>query len=68
MKDCGKNAHRRRTRRGKKSTIGNSTSCRSVGTYYVNVNGYKSKRESIKQLIEECNIDILLFDRNKSIF
>ena len=26
----------------------------------MNVDGYKSKRESIKQLIEECNIDTLL--------
>ena len=26
----------------------------------MNVNGYKSKKKSIKQLIEECNSDILL--------
>ena len=31
----------------------------------MNVNGYKSKRESIKQLIEECNIDILLLTETK---
>ena len=31
----------------------------------MNVNGYKSKRESIKQLIEECNTDILLLTETK---
>ena len=31
----------------------------------MNVNGYKSKRESIKQLIDECNIDILLLTETK---
>ena len=50
---------------GKESTKGKSTSCRSVGIYYVNVNGYKTKRESSKQLIEECNIDILLLSETK---
>ena len=50
---------------GEKSTKGNSASCRSVGIYYVNVNGYKSKRKSIKQLPEECNIDILLLSEAK---
>ena len=49
----------------KKSTKGNSASCRTVGIYYVNVNGYKSKRESINQLIEECNTDILLLTETK---
>ena len=31
----------------------------------MNVNRYKSKRESIKQLIEECNINILLLTETK---
>ena len=65
VKGCGKKAHSRRTRKGKKSTKEKSTSCRSVGMYYVNVNGYKSKGESIKQLIEECIIDILLSTETK---
>ena len=33
--------------------------------YYVNINGYKSKSESIKQLIQENNIDILLLSETK---
>ena len=43
----------------------NSTFCRSVGFCYVNVNAYKSKRESFERLIEECNIDILLLSETK---
>ena len=31
----------------------------------MNVNKYKSKRESIKQLIEECNMAILLLTETK---
>ena len=33
--------------------------------YYVNINGYKSKSESIKQLIQENNTDILLLTETK---
>ena len=33
--------------------------------YYVNINGYKSKADSLKQLIVEQNVDILLLAETK---
>ena len=37
----------------------------SCNTYYVKINGYKSKTENLKQLIVERNVDILLLAETK---
>ena len=37
----------------------------SRNIYYVNINDYKSKTESLKQLIVEQNVDILLLAETK---
>ena len=60
---------KRRVRRGqrgknpKSSTT--SKSVRVCNFYYANVNGLKSKADSIKQLVAENNVDILLLNETK---
>ena len=60
---------KRRVRRGqwgknpKFSTT--SKSARVCNFYYANVNGFKSKADSIKQLVAENNVDILLLSEAK---
>ena len=60
---------KRRVRRGqpgknpKSSTT--SKSARVCNFYYANVNGFKSKADSLKQLVAENNIDILLLSETK---
>ena len=36
-----------------------------LNVYYVNVNGFKSKSDSMKQILEECNVHILLLTETK---
>ena len=54
----------RRCKRGKNKTIGNSA-CHLCNIYHANVNGFRSKSESVKQLIQEKDIDILILNETK---
>ena len=54
----------RRGKRGKSKTIGKSAN-QPCNIYYANVNGFRSKSESIKQLIQEKAIDILILTETK---
>ena len=54
----------RRGKRGKNKTIEKSAN-QLCNIYYANVNGFRSKSESIKQLIQEKAIDILILTENK---
>ena len=56
----------RRGQRGKNRKFSNtSKSARVCNFYYANVNGFKSKADSIKQLVAENNVDILLLSETK---
>ena len=52
-------------RRGQKTGPKQVATPRLCIIYYVNINGYKSKAESLKQLIVEQNVDILLLAKTK---
>ena len=54
----------RRGKRGKNKTVGKYAS-QFCNIYYANVNGFRSKSESIKQLIQENGIDILVLTETK---
>ena len=49
---------------GKNKTVGKYAS-QFCNIYYANVNGFRSKSESIKQLIQENGIDILVLTETK---
>ena len=49
-----------RIRRGQKPGPKQAVIPSLCNIYYVNINGYKSKADSLKQLIVEQNVDILL--------
>ena len=56
----------RRGQRGKKTKSSiTSKSARVCNFYYANVNGFKSNADSIKQLVAENNVDILLISETK---
>ena len=56
----------RRGQQGKKTKFSTTNkSARVCNFYYANVNGFKSKADSIKQLVAENNIDILLLSETK---
>ena len=54
-----------RGKRGKNKTVGKYAS-QFCNIYYANVNGFRSKSESIKQLIQENGIDILVLTKTKA--
>ena len=54
----------RRGKRCKNKTIGKSAN-QLCNIYYANVNGFRSKSESIKQLIQEKALDILILTETK---
>ena len=54
----------RRGKRGKNKTVAKYAS-QFCNIYYANVNGFKSKSESIKQLIQENDIDIVVLTETK---
>ena len=55
---------RKKVRRGVKrnKSISGSKKCQVL---YVNINGYKSKMESVKQLLEELDIDLVMLAETK---
>ena len=56
----------RRGQRGKNRKFSTtSKSARVCNCYYANVDGFKSKADSIKQLVAENNVDILLLSETK---
>ena len=60
---------KRRVRRGQQGKnpkfFTTNKSARACNFYYANVNGFKSKADSIKQLVAENNIDIFLLSETK---
>ena len=60
----GHKKHKRKGKRGKNKTIGKSAN-QLCNIYYTNVNGLRSKNESIRQLIQEKAIDILILTETK---
>ena len=55
----------KRIRRGRKTRIHKQSNNRTINFYYVNLNGYQSEKESLKQIIEENNIHMLLLTETK---
>ena len=55
----------KRIRRGQKTGPKQVVIPSLCNIYYVNINGYKSKADSLKQLIVEQNVDILLLAETK---
>ena len=55
----------KRVRRGRKAGTHKQSNNKTVNFDYVNLNGYRSKKESLKQIIEENNIHILLLTETK---
>ena len=55
----------KRVRRGRKAGTHKQSNNKTINFYYVNLNGYRSKKESLKQIIEENNIHILLLTETK---
>ena len=55
----------KRIRRGRKARTHKQSNIRTINFYYVNLNGYRSKKESLKQITEENNIHILLLTETK---
>ena len=64
LKGHKKHKHIRRGKRGKNNTIGKSAN-QICNIYYANVNVFRSKNESIKQLIQEKAIDTLILIETK---
>ena len=55
----------KRVRRGRKAGTHKQSNNKTINFYYVNLSGYRSKTESLKQIIEENNIHILLLTETK---
>ena len=54
---------RKRVRRGVKKRMASLS--KEVNFYYVNINGYKSKSDCLKQIIYEQSVDVLLVTETK---
>ena len=64
---CSRHKKHKRIRRGKRvknKTVGKYAN-QFCNIYYANVNGFRSRSESIKQLIQENGIDILVLTETK---
>ena len=51
--------------RGRKARTHEQSNNKTIKFYYVNLNGYRSKKERLKHIIEENNIHILLLTETK---
>ena len=57
--------HKKKVRRGERRKTKQCIDSRTCKFLYVNINGYKSKADSIQQLIEEQRADIVLLTETK---